>query len=125
VASFWPNGNGYPRHPGPGLLGTMFSVFNASMLSVAIFIFIYVVVVGVLKTANEGEFLGKNWNSFWVPLRLVLGVASLVPSSDGYSTIQMIVMWIVLQGIGLGDSMWTAMVDYVSQNGSVGNPRLL
>lgn len=100
------------------LLGTMFKTFNSIVLVVAIVVLVYVTVVGVLATAYEGEFLGKKWNNIWVPLRLVIGFALLVPTGSGYCGIQILIMWVIVQGIGAADTLWNTALSYVTLMGS-------
>jgi hypothetical protein len=88
------------------ILGFMFKAFNGVALTIGALIVVYVTVVGVLKTAQEGEFMGKHWNSLFVPLRIVIGIGMLVPTTSGYSGIQIIIMWVIVQGIGAADYMW-------------------
>src|SRR5580700_2024386 len=90
---------------------SLFLAINTIALTVGAFIVIYTTVVGMMKTAAEGEFLGKHWNSLWVPIRMVAGVASLFPAASGYSMIQVVVMWIIVQGVGAADTLWTAAVN--------------
>jgi len=101
------------------LLGVMFKTFNTFILTVGALVVVYVTVVGLLKTAQEGEFLGKHWNGLWVPLRTVFGIAALFPMSSGYCAIQVIFMWIIVQGIGAADVLWTTVLKFSS---TVGNP---
>lgn len=101
------------------ILATMFKTFNAVMLTVAIIIVLYVMVVGLLKTAQEGEVMGKQWSSLWLPIRMVLGIASLIPTPVGYSSIQMIMMWVIVQGIGAADTIWTTALVKINLSGSV------
>ena len=96
------------------MLGTMFQVFNATVLAVGALMVVYVTVVGVMATAHEGEFMGKNWNNIWIPIRTVLGIASMVPTSEGYSGIQIVMMWVVMQGIGAADTLWNTVLGYVA-----------
>jgi len=100
------------------LLGAMFKTFNGVVLAVGAMIVVYVTVMGVLKTAHEGEFMGKQWNTLWVPLRVVFGIGMLVPTSSGYSGIQIIMMWIIVQGIGAADFMWNSAFAAVATLGS-------
>src|SRR5579871_188729 len=66
------------------LFGELFRVFNTIALTVGTLIVVYTTIVGLLKTAAEGQFLGQQWNSLWIPLRMVLGIAALFPTSSGY-----------------------------------------
>lgn len=93
-------------------LGTVFQAVNTIALTVGAFILVYVTVVGLLATAHEGEFMGKNRSGLWVPIRTVMGIAALFPASSGYSAIQIIFMWIIVQGVGAADLVWNAAVKY-------------
>ncbi|GEM_PF-3662403 len=94
------------------LLGIMFQQFNYGVSVLAIFIFAYIYGKGILDTAAEGQFLGKKGSSLWVPIRGILGLILLVPTSagGGYNIAQIFVMWIVMQGIALADSVWKVAV---------------
>ena len=89
------------------ILGNMFKLFNSVILAVAVLMLVYITIVGVIATAHEGEFMGKKWNNIWIPIRAVLGVALLVPTSAGFCGIQIIMMWVIVQGIGAADTLWT------------------
>src|SRR5579872_849954 len=101
------------------LVGILFKTLNTTALTIGAFLVVYVTVVGLLKTAQEGTFLGQHWNSLWVPIRTVIGIAALFPTSSGYSAIQIVIMWIVLQGVGAADVIWTKVLDFVKVTGSV------
>lgn len=109
---------------GPVLLGNMFRVFNTALLVVGTLIVVYVTVMGVLKTAHEGEFMGKQWSSLWLPLRMVGGIVALMPTATGYCAIQVIIMWFIIQGIGAADMVWKSAVDYLYQGGAVTTPEV-
>ncbi|HEX4044593.1 MAG TPA: DotA/TraY family protein [Gammaproteobacteria bacterium] len=100
------------------LLGTMFQTFNTVVLAVGAIIVIYVTIVSVLATAHEGEFMGKKWNNIWIPIRTVLGIAALVPVANGYSGLQLIMMWVIVQGIGAADTLWTSALSFINNAGS-------
>ncbi len=100
------------------LLGTMFKTFNTVILAVAALVVVYVTIVGVMKTAHEGEPLGKHWNNLWIPIRMVLGIAALVPTGSGYCAIQLVMMWVIVQGIGAADTLWNTVLGYVNVAGS-------
>lgn len=99
------------------LLGTMFKVFNSVILSVGALIVVYVTVIGVMQTAHEGEFM-KKFNGLWMPMRIVLGIGAMFPTGSGYSGIQILMMWVVVQGIGAADKLWSTSLAYISVMGS-------
>lgn len=107
---------------GSQILGTMFGAFNAIVLVLASTILSYVLFVSILNTSHEGEFLGKKWSSIWVPLRTVMGVGLLLPKATGYSFIQVMVMWVVVQGVGAADQVWNVALNYMNHNGTIVEP---
>ncbi len=104
---------------GSQLLGNMFGVFNAAVLFLGGLVILYTLLISTLNTAHEGEVLGKDWSSIWVPLKMVTGIALLIPKASGYSFIQIFMMWVAVMGIGAADSMWNVAVNYLSQGGSL------
>ena len=97
-----------------GLLGHMFEKFNEVMLVLNTVVVGYATVLGAINTAKEGQFLGKNMDSLWVPLRSVAGIGLLIPTATGYCMLQIIMMWIVLQGAGAADTVWDEVINYVT-----------
>lgn len=100
------------------LLSTMFKTFNSIILIIAVLMLVYVTILGVIGTAHEGEFMGKKMNNIWIPLRAVLGIALLVPTTAGYCGLQIIIMWVIVQGIGAADTLWSTVLNYVDKMGS-------
>lgn len=96
----------------------MFKSFNEAMLVLSVFVVAYTTIFGLINTAHEGEFLGKKLNSVWVPIRTVLGLALLVPTKTGYCLIQIFMMWIVLQGVGAADTIWSSALSAIQVEGS-------
>lgn len=107
---------------GSQILGTMFGAFNSIILVMASTILSYVLFTSILNTSHEGEFLGKKWSSIWIPLRTVGGIGLLLPKATGYSFIQILVMWVVVQGVGAADEVWNVTLNYINRNGSIIEP---
>lgn len=107
---------------GSQILGTMFGAFNSIILVMASTILSYVLFVSILNTSHEGEFLGKKWSSIWVPLRTFMGIGLLLPKATGYSMIQILVLWVVVQGIGAADEVWNVALNYINHNGAIVEP---
>ena len=89
------------------LLATLFTVFNSGILVVGSIIVSYVATMGAVNTANDGEAMGKAWSTVWTPVRIVAGGAVLLPSTSGFSFIQMLVLMISLWGIGFANSIYS------------------
>lgn len=85
-------------------LAPAFLVINGAGLALGIFILMYSIVAGVTQTAHEGQFMGKRFSSVWLPIRLVNGVALLIPVWGGMAAAQKIVLWFAAaMGIGLAN----------------------
>ncbi len=112
--------HGEIRSPYTQLLAVLFGVFNQVVLVLGIIIVIYGVVGGTLVTASEGKPLGEKWHAMWLPIRIVAGIGLLVPKAgSGYCLAQGIIMWLVIQGIGAGDAIWSEMIKYFEEGGAI------
>lgn len=97
-------------------LNNLFQMFNGVILAVAMFILSYVSIISTVNTAQEGQVMGKKWSSIWIPLRSTIGLLLLAPvPGSGYSSLQVVIMWIVLNGIGAADQMWSFVLNNLSQ----------
>lgn len=104
---------------GPGYLGEVFRTFNLGMAFFGTLLVMFIVVVGVLQSGQDGEFLGRKWSSMWVPVRFAIGSVLMLPmSGNGYSFVQAMVLWIALQGIGFADTLWASIVKTVVDRSS-------
>src|SRR5579862_7661087 len=112
-----PNVNNNPNVITPVFV-TMFTAFNSVVLTIGTLIVLYTTIVGIMHTAHEGQFMGKNWNNLWIPIRTVLGISALVPTASGYSGIQIIMMWVIIQGIGAADTLWNTVLTTINVTGS-------
>ncbi|MGE8060255.1 DotA/TraY family protein [Pseudomonas sp. NPDC089547] len=103
------------------ILATMFGFFNSGILIIGSLIVSYVAVMGVTNTANDGEAMGKNWSSLWTPVRIVAGGAVLLPTTSGFSFIQLIVLMFSLWGVGFANGTYKAgmAMGVLSPNGIV------
>jgi|GEM_PF-3664452 len=93
----------------------LFEIFNSAMLSLGGLIAAYVMVAGTAATAHDGEMLGKQWSSMWMPVRTMLGLAFVLPVKGGFCVIQLIVLWLATNGIGLADSVWSTYLSTWTQ----------
>jgi len=92
---------------GSDSLSGLFGLMNSAALTLGGLIAAYTVLAGAMQTAHEGEMGGKAFSSLWVPIRTVIGAALVVPVSSGYCLVQVLVMWLTLQGVGLADAAWS------------------
>ncbi len=115
------------------LLKSAFLYFNNTVIVLGVILILYSLIVSVVNTSNDGEALGRKWNSVWIPLRSAMGFAMLLPVSTSltpivnpysnvvvapiavksYALIQVFIMWVIVQGVGAADYLWTNMVSMV------------
>lgn len=89
-------------------IGALLEVYMPILLQVGGIIAVYTLIIGTLSTAHDGEMMGKKWSAMWIPIRAPLAVAALFPVSNGYAVIQIIVLWLVIQGNQFGNDAWRA-----------------
>lgn len=109
---------------GSQIIGQMFGVFNSAVLALGGTVLVYTTCVGTMNTAHEGEMLGKKWSSIWIPVRSVFGIGLLIPKATGYCVMQVMVMWIVVQGVGAADKVWDAALSYLQRGGVIIQPNV-
>ncbi len=107
-------------------VGQAFLYFNSGIMVFAAMMFVYISVMSVLKSAEDGEFMGRSWSSMWIPLRLTVGMALIFPTASGYSMVQMLVLWIASQGVGFANLIWThAAEGLINSQGDIVAVRLV
>ncbi|MBR8384553.1 DotA/TraY family protein [Burkholderia cenocepacia] len=92
---------------GAGLSGAVL-IFNGIVLTAAGFLCSYTIIAGTMQTAHDGSVLGSRWSSMWVPVRVAIGTAALLPVLNGYNVAQAVVLWTAAQGIGAANQVWQA-----------------
>lgn len=104
------------------LFPAMFRIFNIMILTIGTIMLTYTTVIAAIHTAQEGEMMGKKWSSVWMPLRSAVGIAILVPASNGYSMVQIAMMWIIIQGVGAANQIWNVVLTNYASGYSVSIP---
>ena len=97
------------------LIQEVFTVFNLGIMTLAGLLMCYTVILSVVNTSQEGNPMGHKMSP-WVVVRIVTGCALMMPMSTGYAVIQVLTMWMVVQGIGFADEIWTKAVGVIAQS---------
>src|SRR3990167_2455022 len=101
------------------MLGHLFYKFNQGIVIVAGIWLVYTVFTVVIRSAQEGSFMGANKNVALTFLKIALGFSLLIPSpATGYSLLQDVVMKVVVAGVGLADATWRTGLQYVGDGGA-------
>jgi conjugal transfer/type IV secretion protein DotA/TraY len=93
------------------LLGSMFLVFNTFILVAGTIWATYGIGVAIVQTAHEGQLMGKKLSQVWLPIRMVTGVASLIPAFGGFSLSQAVLVFATTLGIGAANLGYDAMIN--------------
>lgn len=105
---------------GSPLMAKLFGLLNTAIWILVGLLLSYATSVAVINTAKDGVLMGREQRIRTTALlRASLAVALLIPKKSGYSLIQVIVMWIVVQGVNLADSMWSSALTYLENGGSL------
>ena len=86
--------------PGGEIFSSIFLNLNIILFGLGLAWLTYGVVAALVQTAHEGEFLGKRMSTTWVPIRLTIGLVTLVPFVKGWSIAQLFVYLMAVLGIG-------------------------
>lgn len=106
------------------VLGAMMKIFNSAVLFLGMLFVGYTTIKATVDSAHDGEILGKKMSSIWIPLRTVGGTALLLPLGSGYSLIQIAILWLALQGVGVADTIWKAAIEQINQDNMISRPMI-
>jgi conjugal transfer/type IV secretion protein DotA/TraY len=111
LGTFWDNPLSAIAGGSIGLFGAMFAIYNAVIFVVGVFWASYGIGAAVADTAQSGEALGKRVSLVWMPIRMVTGIAGIVPVFGGFSLSQVVLVVMATIGIGAANLMTNAAVD--------------
>ncbi len=89
------------------LQGT-FKYYNFAMSTVAVFLLLYFLFVVIVETVQDGTPFGQRFASGYVPFRLIIALAFLVPTYHGFSTGQHLVLNVAKVGGIFATNTWIA-----------------
>lgn len=96
-----------------------FSYYNTGMSMIAGLLVLYFLFVVIIETIEDGTPFGKRFASGYVPLRLIIALAFLVPTYHGFSTGQHIILNVAKIGSNFATNSWINFVGSVK--GPIGN----
>ena len=80
--------------------------FNQACMVMGALLGGYAITTGLMNTSNEGVFFGKDMASSFFFVRTGVSIAMIMPIFSGYCALQVVVMWVIIQGIGIADSTY-------------------
>ena len=88
----------------------MLKLYSYGMFFIGAFVIIYFLIAIVAETAQSGSPLGQRFNKTWVPVRLILFFALLIPigtgNHDGINAAQFITFRIAKGGSNMASNAW-------------------
>ena len=97
-----------------GQIAMLFGGLNAAILFLGSLVAGYGILSGIAQTAHDGEMLGRRFSSLWVPIRVAIGLAAIVPLGNGFCGAQVVVNQVAQMGIGVGANIWSQYVAHAS-----------
>ncbi len=97
-------------------LQSLFEFYSYGMLIVASFIIIYLVATTIMETAQSGMPFGQRFNKTWVPVRIIIFFALLLPTTHGLNPAQYMTLMSAKLGSGLATQGWTIYNDVLAAN---------
>lgn len=89
---------------GDSVLSTIFQVSNGALLVIGGMFACYIWFRKLTQVAHDGSVYSKEQHTLWGPIRLVWGLASLVPTANGWALSQLLMLWSAsLIGIGIAN----------------------
>ena len=102
---------------GSSIIGAIFSVFNVGVLGLSGVFIAFTVGKILTESGMDGSTMGKS-STVWTAVRCALSTSLLVPQTTGYTMINSIILWMVVQGVGLADLTWNRALEYLKGGGT-------
>lgn len=92
--------------------GSMLQYVSAYAMLIAAFWVSYASIMQVHRTAESGKILSAHFSG-WVPIRIIMALALMVPVINGYSAGQAIVLQAAKTGIGMARNLTDIVADAI------------
>lgn len=101
-----------------GTIAKIFEYMNWVVISLGSIVVSYITFISTINTSQDGEIMGKKWSSIWIPAKSIFGMLLMAPaSSSGYSIIQTMIMWLIMNGVGAANVFWENIIVQDINNG--------
>ncbi|TES61340.1 hypothetical protein E2P84_43715 [Burkholderia cepacia] len=122
VSGIFGDAGGIGLFGGQTSVGEMFLAFNSALMIIAGAWLTWITFKATVNSAHDGEFLGKQYHSAWVPVRNAIGIIALTPLPflHGWNLAQAAMAACMLVGIGTGNIVATHSVEFIQATSKVG-----
>lgn len=102
---------------GDTILASIFQITNGALLVIALGIGGWLVFKKVARTAHDGSVFDRSSASLFGPLRVLISLATLAPTANGWSLAQLLMLWgASIMGVGTANLATNAAIQ-TFQNG--------
>lgn len=98
----------------PNSINVIIGYLTPLMVSAAIIAAAFVGFRSVFVGSSSGHLIGERYSALITPLKVLVGVGSLIPDGTGYAPIHKWLFWMVINGIGLANQLWGVMINEYS-----------
>ncbi len=89
---------------GDTILAGIFQVTNGALLVIGAMFACYIMFRKMTQTAHDGSVYDRDKHTLWGPIRLVWGLSALVPTANGWSLSQLLMLWgAAVMGVGIAN----------------------
>jgi len=76
----------------------------------------YTAFIGIINTAHDGEVLGRQWSSIWIPLRAAVGIGMISPiqSLGGLALVQTLILGVAMLGASVANVVWESAIKLIA-----------
>lgn len=86
------------------IIASVFQVINACILVIGGMVASWMMLRKLSQTAHDGSVFDQRKHALWGPIRLLWGIVSLVPTANGWSLAQLLMLWgASLMGVGMAN----------------------
>jgi conjugal transfer/type IV secretion protein DotA/TraY len=89
---------------GDTILASVFQITNGALFVVGGIFATYLFFKKMVQSGHDGTVFDKQRSVLWDPIRLIWGVAALVPTANGWALSQLLMLWAAsLMGVGIAN----------------------
>lgn len=112
----------------PTLISHAIGFTNILAMILGVVIVYYVIIGGALNTAQQGEVLGKEWSSVWLPIRTATGFSLIMPmqtiGGGVLSFAQVFILWLIMLGSNAATLLWEQSIDKITSSSGSTEPTI-
>lgn len=100
---------------GQAAISEAFMAFITVLMTAGSSVLLWHIVSIIVSVAHEGTSLQQKWAGFWPWMRMFLGASMLAPYTKGFCLAQVLVLYAALWGGSLGNIIWTAYLNGLTE----------